>query len=269
MKPWAPPILRWAGSKRKLVPLLMQHSPASFERYIEPFAGSACLFFALKPKSAVLGDINADLLETYTTIRSHPRLVARKARSWNSSARHYYAVRAKDPQNLSPIDRAARFVYLNRRCFNGVYRTNREGLFNVPRGVRTGRFPDDAAFYRCSLACRCAEFRHGDFENCLADVRANDFVYLDPPYSIARPRFGEYGYGCFKDDDIKRFVACLRRIDAAGATFLVSYSDSVVLKSLITGWHAIRLRVRRHIAGFAEHRSIVSEILVSNRRFTR
>lgn len=267
MTPWAPPLLRWAGSKRKLLPLLMQHSPQSFGRYIEPFAGSACLFFALRPASAVLGDINAALLETYSTIRSHPRLVARKARTWNSSDRHYYAVRNRRPENLSLIDRAARFVYLNRNCFNGVYRTNRDGMFNVPRGVKTGKFPTETAFYRSSVAFRNAEFRIGDFENCLTDIQRDDFVYLDPPYSAARPRFGEYGYGCFNDDDIIRFIDCLHRIDEQAATFIVSYSDSSVVRNLTAGWHCISLRVRRHVAGFAKHRSTVSEILVSNRPF--
>lgn len=263
--PWAPPLLRWAGSKRKLLPLLMAYSPSEFKRYVEPFAGSACLFFALRPRQAILGDINAELLETYSTVRSHPRLVARKARSWNSSRTHYYAIRRRVPQELQPVERAARFVYLNRRCFNGVYRTNRRGAFNVPRGVRTGRFPDERTFYRCSVALRGTEFRSGDFENCLSDVRKGDFVYLDPPYSVTRPRFGEYGYGCFGDPDLERLAACLKRIDSVGATFLVSYSDSGEFRDLIQEWNCITLRVRRHVAGFARHRATVSEILASNK----
>ena len=266
--PWASPMLRWAGSKRKLLPVLMSHVPFGFARYIEPFAGSACLFFALRPEAAVLGDINENLLNTYSTIRDHPRLVARQVASWRATSAEYYRIRSLRDEELEPVHRAARFVYLNRYCFNGVYRTNRSGHFNVPRGVRTGTLPSEQVFFRCAVAIRKAELRPGDFEHCLNDVGKSDFVYLDPPYaSRGRPRFGEYGYGCFADNDIKRLVQWLQQIDRAGAAFLLSYSDTAALKALTKKWNRRRLDVRRHVAGFADHRARVRELLVSNRDF--
>jgi DNA adenine methylase len=190
---WTPPLLRWAGSKRKLLPELMRHVPEAFERYVEPFAGSGCLFFSLRPRKAVLGDINSELIETYRTIAKHPKLVARSLHALRGDKRTYYRLRDHYAPE-SPVDRATRFVYLNRHCFNGVYRINRAGRFNVPRGNRTGGIPSEAEFYRCSIALRGTELRAGDYRTCLADIGSGDFVYLDPPYaSRRRNTHGEYG----------------------------------------------------------------------------
>lgn len=260
------PIFRWAGSKRKLLPTLLECAPINFTRYIEPFAGSACLFFAMRPKQAILGDINDELLRTYETVRSHPRLVARAAHAIEISSLKYYRVRKQDPSKLEAIERAARFIYLNRFCFNGVYRTNKKGFFNVPRGKNTGSIQDESVFLKYSIALRSAKLAFGDFENCLDDLQSTDFVYLDPPYASTGSRAsGEYGYGCFGIADIPRLIAALEKIQAAGATFLLSYSYSLELNELLARWSRIQLSVRRHVAGFARDRGQVTELLVSNR----
>ena len=262
---WAAPLLRWPGSKRKLIPRIKPLIPPDFARYIEPFAGSACLFFALKPSRAVLNDLNKDLIETYEIVRAHPRLVSRAVNEFHVGD-NYYEVRAIPPASLHPILRAARFVYLNRTCFNGIYRTNRRGEFNVPRGRRTGRVPSEAAFYRCSFALRSAELRLGDFGACLGDVGPRDFVYLDPPYATdGRVGYGEYGYGCFSATDIPRLVTCLERIDRVGATFLLSYAAWPNLLSLINKWPPYYHSVRHSVSASASHRAIVDEVLVTNR----
>ena len=265
-EPWARPILRWAGSKRKLLPSLVGAMPKQFGRYIEPFAGSACLFFAVNPKSAILGDINAELLDTYVALREHPRLVARAVHAMPKTEAHYYRLRREEPRNLSPVNRAARFIYLNRHCFNGVYRTNQRGAFNVPRGRRTGAIPSEAKFVRCARALKRAVVRPGDFESCLRDLKPNDFVYLDPPYATeSRPIAGEYGYGCFDGTDHPRLAAWLKKIDDAGARFLLSYSDCADLHERFRkAWICNRFLVHRHVAGFAKHRGQAAEILVSN-----
>ena len=264
--PWVAPFLRWAGSKRKLLPAMMASMPARYARYIEPFAGSACLLFAVRPRSAMIGDINRELIFTYQVIREHPRHVARAAHCLRNTSRAYYDLRAANPEDLSPVDRAARFIYLNRHCFNGVYRTNRQGWFNVPRGTRTGQLPSEAHLYRCSVALRVTECRADDFASCVENVRASDFVYLDPPYqNLRRNTSGEYGPRCFDENDLARLIRSLRRIDSLGAYFLLSYSDTATLKGLLPAkWHKRRLRVRRHVAGFAENRRSVYELLVSN-----
>jgi DNA adenine methylase len=266
-EPWSAPLLRWAGSKRQMLPSLMAHTPARFRRYVEPFAGSACLFFALRPSAAVLADINLDLMQAYVQVRRHPRQVWRQARKWRVNEQTYYRIRRTRTCDLNAIERAARFIYLNRYCFNGVYRTNRAGQFNVPRGVRTGPIPDEAQFYRCSVALRTADLRCGDFEECISDVGEGDFVYLDPPYvSSSRRRYGEYGYDCFALPDVSRLVNVLRNIDRRKAVFLLSYTPSRPLIRECRAWDIHYLAVRRHVAGFADHRGRVREILVSNRR---
>lgn len=262
------PVLRWAGSKRRLLPALLSAVPSNFGCYYEPFVGSACLFFALSPSKAILGDVNSDLIDAYDVIRSQPARVARAVHEMPATARHYYRLRSVRPATLRPIARAARFVYLNRHCFNGVYRINRTGQFNVPRGQRTGALPAVDNFRRCAEVLGRAELRAEDFESSLRDVRAGDFVYLDPPYaSKTRTTYGEYSYDSFEQDDLPRLLKALRRLDRLGATFLLSYTYRSTLRADLSRWHMKRVAVQRHVAGFADHRHRVYEILVSNRAF--
>jgi DNA adenine methylase len=264
-RPWCQPIFRWAGSKRKLLPVLLRLLPADFERYVEPFAGSACLFFALKPHKAVLADINSELMDSYVTILRHPRLVARAAGMCRRTAAEYYRLRACEPDTLSAVDKAGRFLYLNRFCFNGVYRVNREGVFNVPRGRNTGSMPSEAWLYRSAMALRNAELRTDDFEATLERTQRGDLVYLDPPYAPrGRPAYGEYGYGTFRETDLARFFAALARAHSRGVKMIMSYADSKVVRLHLASWKRQRITVRRHVAGFAKHRVLVREILATN-----
>ncbi len=261
---WSPPLLRWAGSKRRLLPHLLGLAPRSFGKYIEPFAGSACLFFALRPREAVLGDFNGELMLSYSTLARHPRLTARAVHGHATTAEDYYVVRALNPADLSSIDRAARFIFLNRLCFNGIYRTNRQGRFNVPMGRSTGNIPSEAAFVRCAYALRAATLVNDDFRVTLRRVRKGDFVYLDPPYTTARGTYGEYGYGAFSGDDLELLVAELQRLDAVGARVLVSYRQDDDLIDQLANWHCRQVSVRRDVAGTPRNRSDVTELLMWN-----
>lgn len=262
--PWCRPIFRWAGSKRSLLPILLRSSPSKFERYFEPFVGSACLFFALKPHSAILGDFNADLIQAYRILGRHPRLVARGVEDLPNTSAAYYRLRAACPETLSEISRAVRFTYLNRNCFNGVYRTNKLNRFNVPRGTRAGRALSEAEVVRCSIALRSAKLVVGDFEETLKPTRKGDFIYLDPPYSNNdRTTFGEYGYGAFGDQDIGRLIASLKRLSRLNAKVLFSYTENTEVLSAIKDWSVVRVRVRRQIGGAGNSR-LTHEILASN-----
>jgi DNA adenine methylase len=257
------PILRWAGSKRKLLPLLLDCVP-EFERYVEPFAGSACLFFALAPTEAVLGDFNGELINAYRVLKRDGLTLARRVRSMPTSKSHYYELRDKAFDRS--FDRAVRFLYLNHFCFNGVYRTNQKGRFNVPRGSKFGRVPSIRDFERCSEALGKAILRRADFETCVADVKATDFVYLDPPYAARRRRErGEYGYGGFGLQDVSRLVEALCRIDSRGAKFLLSFIENSDLElAARPHWRKRVILVRRHVAGFHEDRHRVREVLLAN-----
>ncbi len=261
-----PPLFRWAGSKRKLLPTLLAYCPAEFNTYIEPFAGSACLFFLLQPHRAILGDFNAQLIETYRTVARAPHAVAAKLETMAVSESYYYELRSQDPASLKSIGRAARFVYLNRFCFNGVFRTNQRGEFNVPRGTKTGQLPTGTDLRSCAQVLKRATLIAGDFERTIDHVKSRDFVYLDPPYSSADERNrGEYGYGSFSSDDLDRLEESLRRIDREKATFVLSYRCSKTVRTRFRNWHQRTLTVRRHVAGFSEDRRDVREMLISNR----
>ena len=237
-------------------------------RYIEPFAGSACFFLALQPRVALLSDMNRELVECYEALRDAPEKIGRAVRSMPRSASFYYRLRSRDPNTLGRSERAARLIYLNRFCFNGVYRTNRDGQFNVPRGNRTGRLPHLRDFVAFGRALECASLKTCDFERAVEHAGAGDFVYLDPPYR-KRPRggYGEYGYNSFDTADLPRFCAAVQRAHARGATVLVSYSDTPSIKDLLPGWHSKRVAARRHVSGFSGFRCYVHEFLISNKPF--
>lgn len=264
-EPWGNPILRWAGSKRKLLPHLIEYAPIAYRRYIEPFAGSACLFFALKPKAAILGDINSELMSFYSLVRRHPRIIARRADSLSVSERNYYRIRERFNGDCDSVSRAVYFLYLNRHCFNGVYRTNRMGHFNVPYGSQTGALPNEASVYRCAVALRNATLITSDFRDTMRHIRRGDFVYLDPPYSSCdRPRYGEYGYGSFQPLELAHLINALEEIDRRGAHFMVSYCHTLHSQKSFSAFRLRQVQVRRHVAGFAQHRRVVRELLVSN-----
>jgi len=260
------PLLRWAGSKRKLLPHLISNSPTRFVRYVEPFAGSACLFFALGPSKAILGDFNRELIAFYEVVRRTPRALFRCASEFPMSRDYYYELRSRDARTMSPIQAAARFLYLNRFCFNGVYRTNRKGQFNVPFGTRTGTLPSLTHIENVSQMLRRADLTAADFGETVQQVRRGDFVYIDPPYAARRYR-GEYGYGAFSLADTNRLSQVAEELDSKGATFLISYQHDRRIARQFRMWHQSRVSVRRHVAGFAGARGVVTELLISNMSF--
>jgi len=261
----AEPILRWAGSKRKLLPLLIQASPKTFRRYAEPFFGSGVLFLRLGPDKALLGDLNADLIDAYQVVREHPRAVWNRVIAMSQDADFYYEIRSISPSSLKPLDRAARFIYLNRFCFNGVYRTNRSGHFNVPRGSGKLSVPEFPVFRDFANKLKHAQLSCGDFEKLVGKTRDGDFLYLDPPYALGEKRDrGEYGAGSFRENDEDRLISAVRSASERGVKVLLSYSPSEGIKSKLTGWKFYNLSVTRSVAGFADQRRKADEILVSN-----
>ena len=260
------PFLRWAGSKRKQLSRLSSFWSKEHRRYIEPFAGSACLFFELAPEVAILGDINAELMETYRVVRDEPERLFRRLCRIGRNAATYRRLRDLRPRSLDRETRALRFLYLNRNCFNGIYRTNLRGEFNVPMGRRAGQYFSKEDLMKCSALLRRATLVAGDFMRTIERVGAGDFVYMDPPYAVAARRiFREYSKGAFKTADIPRLSAALAMIAGRNADFVVSYADCSEARRLSVGWHSVRLPVRRHIAGFVSDRRDAYEWLISNR----
>jgi DNA adenine methylase len=261
------PFLRWAGSKRRLLPVLQTFWTKKHKRYVEPFAGSACLFFAIKPPKAILGDLNPELIATYIEVKYRISAVLTELKSLKAADKEEYKrLRSIDISTLSPPARAARFIYLNRFCFNGIYRTNLLGQFNVPySGVRCGNVPADNVFKKCSNRLRKARFINGDFEKVLKHAEKGDLIYMDPPFAVrARRVFREYDPSTFTHTDITRLRSWMERLNAAGINFVVSYAESDEADVLRKNFSYETVSVRRHIAGFAAHRALTNELLISN-----
>lgn len=258
--------IRWAGSKRQTLPRLRELWGKGYSRYIEPFAGSASLFFDLQPRSAVLGDLNCELITTFRAIRRDVELVLQCLRRLPQGSSAYYRVRSRDPLALSPCELAARFLYLNHFCFNGLYRTNMNGRFNVPFAPPKGGAGIDESLIRgAAAALGGIKLLNADFEETLSYVRAGDFVFLDPPYAVDRRRvFREYLPGSFAGTDLPRLERALEHVDSQGASFAITYADSLESRKLLKKWRRSRLWVRRNIAGFASDRRGYYEMLATN-----
>jgi DNA adenine methylase len=258
--------LRWAGSKKQIIPRLAQFWNESFGRYIEPFAGSASLFFHVRPERAILGDLNADLITSLRAIQLDVSRVIECLRRLRKGKEAYYELRAIDPNTLSDVERAARFVHLNFFCFNGLYRTNLKGQFNVPFGDKKGRDSvDEEKLVAAAAELRKATLMAGDFEHTIKHAGRGDFVYLDPPYVTREGEgFSEYLPGSFAVADLERLTAALDRLHRRGATFVLSYLDSSHARELFEPWQRHSVWVRRNIAGFSGHRRGVSELLATN-----
>lgn len=262
----AQPFLRWAGSKRKQLPVLSRFWNPKYGRYIEPFMGSACLFFEVRPNSAVLSDINEDLVRTFLAVRDHPQAVSNRLAKLPLGKQSYYSIRKEKLAELDAIDAAARFIFLNRFCFNGLYRTNQAGQFNVPHGSSgTSRLPTASELRSAGKALGSSTIKLADFEKTLKQSKPGDFVYIDPPYAVENRRiFRQYGPSSFGLNDLQRLADELDLLDARGVKFVMSYALCPEVTSFFKRWPRRKIYIQRNIAGFAKHRRIAGEVLISN-----
>ena len=254
------PIVKWVGGKTRLLPDLLQRLPSGFNRYYEPFAGGAALFFRVQPASAVLGDMNADLIGAYRAVASDVEAViaALEVHAVAHSETHYYAIRkAFSGWELSGSDRAAAFLYLNRVCFNGLYRVNSKGEFNVAFGRYASPTICDAEKLRAASAVLArADLRHGDYRTTLQDACDGDLVYLDPPYDAT---FNAYTAESFDQAALARFV---RALQERGCHVVVSNSSTALVHELYVGNRIDVVRCPRAINSNAAGRGEVDEVIV-------
>jgi DNA adenine methylase len=261
-RPYVSP-LRWAGSKKRLLPKLLERAPVQFGRYIEPFAGSSVLFFSLKPRDALLADVNPDLINFYRELRRDPSRLHSDTTLLGNSAKSYLEVRDRYQVERETKVRAALFWSLNRQCFNGLYRTNSRGHFNVPRGSHLSPFPTLTESREWANKLHSSDLLVADFSRTVSNASAGDFVYMDPPYARlgARDR-GEYGHGAMQPQEISLVVEAAHRAARKGAAVLLSYNQDLSL--LLRGWNAELVNVRHSISATPETRHIVSEFLFWN-----
>ena len=258
--------LRWAGSKRQHVPLLKKFWSESYARYVEPFAGSAALFFAIRPRRALLSDLNGELVQVFKAVATEPEAVSRVLTRLRPGRSSYYVVRSRRPEEMRSATRAARFIYLNRFCFNGLFRTNRTGEFNVPYGApKTDNVPTLEQLKACGALLRRASIVRADFRETLARVGPGDFVYMDPPYAVSNRRvFVQYGSALFTGQDLEELGELLTDIASRGAAFVASYADCGEARRAFRRWPRRRVPVRRNVAGFSGARRTQYELYATN-----
>jgi DNA adenine methylase len=261
------PFLRWAGSKRQLIPILSKFWSNKYDRYVEPFVGSACLFFYLAPEKALLSDINEELIVTYKQVADDVQSVLKELQKIKKNKDNYYHFRSLKPEKLKLNKRAARFIYLNRYCFNGLYRTNSKGEFNVPYcGDSRGMMPSEQVFTSASYLLKKAELYANSYQTTLKKVKSGDFVYMDPPFSVrSKEIFNQYDKSKFGMSDIMQLRKWMEKLDSKRIQFVVSYAESDEANLLKEGFSFQTVSVRRSIAGFIHKRKVVNEVIIFNK----
>lgn len=266
----AEPILKWAGGKSRLMPELVRRLPSATQwtgRYFEPFIGGAAVFLHLQPRGAVLSDVNPELVHLYTTVRDDVEALIEDLGRHTYERQYYYGVRALDPATLPPIERASRMMFLNRTCFNGLWRVNRRGQFNVPFGRYTNPTlcPEDR-LRAMSRALHDTEIRHTDFAGAVAGARRGDFVYFDPPYvPLTRTAsFTSYTAEAFGLADQERLATLFTALGRRGVRCMLSNSDTPLVRELYAGHRIDQVLAPRAISRDPENRHPVSELIIMN-----
>ncbi|MBN2341960.1 MAG: DNA adenine methylase [Deltaproteobacteria bacterium] len=263
------PFLKWVGGKRQLMDHLVAALPAHFNRYFEPFVGGGALFFELQPVRAFLWDSNEELIDTYITLRDDVEGVIRHLKRHVYQKEHYYEVRAKRVSRLSPQGRAARMIFLNRTGFNGLYRVNQRGEFNVPFGRHANpRICNEQNLRAVSKSLIGVDLRATSFEAVLKNARKGDFIYLDPPYIplSKTSNFVAYQKHGFGLDNQEVLADVIEQLDQRGCYIMLSNSDVPWMKKRYRKFHIEKVSASRNVNSKATARGHVGELIVTNYR---
>jgi len=269
---WPPPFLKWAGGKRwlvyriqKLIPTI--ESPAG--TYFEPFLGSGAMFFSLRPAKAVLNDINAELINAYRAIKRKPQALDRLLRHYhrNHSSELYYRTRALVPR--TPLRAAARFIYLNRTCWNGLYRVNLNGQFNVPVGTKSNVILPTDNFSEIGRLLKRVSLHSTDFSKIVEQAGRGDLVFADPPYTVNHNLNGflKYNEQLFSWEDQERLHAAALGAIKRGAKVIVSNADHRSIRNLYSETQFVLHTVDRlsNISGLNAGRKSITELVITSR----
>lgn len=262
------PFLRWAGSKQKLLSSLIGHLPKEFSNYIEPFLGGGAIFFLLRPTRAIISDASVDLVRTYRAVRDAPEAVLRHLQPLKPLNREqYYRVRSK--RSNTRFKRAAEFIYLNRACWNGIYRVNMKGQFNVPYGSPLTNFIVDSENLRaCARAMKSANVKilDGDFESIVDKAVEGDFVFLDPPYVTGHNNNGfiDYNRKLFNWADQVRLAEVAHEAADRGARVMITNANHDSVLNLYPDFNVVEIKRYSTLAGRASSRRVVTEALIKS-----
>jgi DNA adenine methylase len=267
------PIVKWAGGKSWLVPALRPLLPPSMRTYVEPFAGGAAVFFALASESprpfkrAILVDQNEELVACYRAVKNDVTKLLKKLGEFVYDKDMFYEVRAQKTSKMSDVERGARLIYLNKTCFNGLWRVNSKGEFNVPFGrMLNPKIKDEPNLMAASRALANCDIRFGDFASVLKELGPQDFVYFDPPYvPVSKTaNFTSYASGGFDEKDQARLVDVMVELRERGVGAVLSNADTQETRVLYERFAQTTVLARRSINSNISRRGPTAELVVQN-----
>lgn len=271
------PFLKWAGGKRQLLPTIREYIPVKYTDYYEPFIGAGAVLFSLQPKKGTINDTNSELINCYQVIKDQPEELLKlcQQHQQNNSKEYYYQLREQDRQDdflaLSSVTRAARIIYLNKTCFNGLFRVNSNGQFNVPYGkYKNPTIADIAVISAISTYLNQAQINilNGDFEQAVTTANKGAFIYFDPPYHPLSDTSSFTGYSMdgFGEAEQIRLKQLCDNLTDRGCQILASNSAAPFIKSLYDDprYQIIEVKATRAINTVASKRGRINELLIKN-----
>jgi len=262
------PLIKWAGGKGQLIFQIQPFLPGRTTNfYIEPFVGGGAMYFHLQPPKAVLVDNNPELINFYTVVRDNLDSLLIKLAGHENSKEYYYRIRALEPETMDPVDRASRFLYLNKTSYNGLYRVNKQGRHNVPFGrYKNPRIIDREKLSLANVLLQNSMLIFGDFSSALDFARPGAFVYLDPPYQplSKTSNFTSYTSEAFSEQDQYRLAKVFKELDERQCFVMLSNSDTPLIREIYSSYNQTVLFARRAINCQTTGRGPVSELLIRN-----
>ena len=271
------PFIKWVGGKRGLLEQILPYLPNNFNNYYEPFVGGGALFFELfshgllRNKKVVLSDINSELINTYLVVKNNPHALISELEKYKKqhSKEFYYKIREldrqKDYDKLSSLDKATRFIYLNKTCYNGLYRVNKKGYFNTPIGrYKNPNIADRETILNASEALQNVTIKHQSFEEIIKEVQKDDFVYFDPPYYPLNnsSNFTSYDSNTFLKNEQLRLFELFDRLNSNGIKVVQTNSDTEFIKVLYKKYYINILITKRSINCKNNGRGKITEVLI-------
>ena len=268
------PVLKWVGGKRQLLDNLIPLVPKNYKTYCEPFVGGGALLFKLQPQVAVVNDINVDLINVYEVIRDNVVDLINTLETHENTSMHFYEVRDWDRNRdfyskLSKVEKAARTIYLNKTCFNGLFRVNNAGEFNSPFGnYRNPNIVNAPVLKALNTYFNSVdmELSSGDYKDVLDGLPKNSFVYFDPPYDpvSSTSNFTGYAKGGFNRDEQIRLRKCCDELNERGIKFMLSNSATDFIKEQYAEYNITIVKAKRMVNSVAAKRGDVEEVIVRN-----
>lgn len=268
------PVVKWVGGKRQLLDEITPRLPKRITSYCEPFLGGGAVLFAIQPSKAIVNDLNEDLIAVYEVIRDDVDLLIEDLKKHENDSEYFYAMRDKDRdkeiyQSMSKVERASRLIYLNKTCFNGLFRVNSSGEFNSPFGhYKNPNIVNEPVLRAVNkyFSANSISFFNEDFSVTLDRVGKGSFVYLDPPYDPVSDTssFTGYNKGGFDRAEQMRLKQCCDELTKRGVKFLLSNSATAFIKDLYKGYNISVVQAKRAINADASKRGAIEEVLIRN-----